>query len=847
MPELSHQEIFDNEGHINYDKVVEIIHLNLKNFLNAILEESFNLAKDDSYRSQINETNNGVCDQALDAYLERKHIVFSEFYVELESRFYTSHSVILQSQNIDQSDTNNIDTDLIELALAIDQLIELSNKRHSDLINKLTLQLEKLSFIADQVFNVSCLQPQDFYKLIQNCIAPLNISADGKILIGKLLYQNISQNLNDFYIAMHSFLLDVDINLTEDSKSNTDNQDALNTPTDGDPSNSSIMSMSTGQFYASVEQEMRKQEYKEKNEYLGEKLNTPEIIDEIAMDVYGVEKTGLDEITVSLLLQPYSQHSQSNSSPAQRRQFVRALSSVQQAEASSNAIFNANQIKAAVRRTLHEKGALDAEEIVDNEEKLIDFISNIFQVIHEDNSICNAMKSILARLKISTIKLALIDFTFFQNAKHPTRQLLNKLASIGIGSNEIDEAIFKRLSAIIRNITDSFETDVRIFELALSEIQKIDTASLKHQTTKKKPELNKHKLKSQRSAAKRVVIHTIKKLTKNKEIPNQILEFCLKCWAPHMAYVYMNYGRSAREWRKAVRSLRRTIEVSQGKHSFQEVSQYIHDPNVFFENIRVELEYLNNCNDEFEKLLDEAEVWYLIYLRKIEQEAKDLENHSSTFEPQVNEHTKEQDNVIHLFKYLSPTPDSVIDSFDSKKDKTPDQIEIIDNHEANQTHFHEEASEDIVDSLFSDSTEQPLDIEEHQEQEEIEEPEEQKDLISELDSETEFDDNDIEEEPELNVTEHLPESIAPGAWLEIYQGKDRAKRRLKFSKKIVETNYLVFSDRSGDYSFEIDLQTFLDDLSTGRSNLINESNRFDLALSSVISNIRSSQDNVDTK
>jgi len=845
MPKLNHQGIFDNEGHINYEEVVEIVHLNLKNFLNAKLEESFNLAKNDSYRAQVNETNNGACDQVLDAYLEGRHIMSSEFYVELESRFYTSHSVILQSQNIDQSDTNSMDTDLIELALAIDQLIELSNKRHSDLINKLTLQLEKLSFIARQEFNINCLQPQYFYKIILNCIASLNISADGIILISKLLYQNISPNLNDFYTAMHSFLLGVGINLAEDSKSNTDNQDAVDTPTDGGPSNSSIMSMSTGQFYASVEQEMRKQEYEEKNDYLGEKINTPEIIDEIAMDVYGIGKTGLDEITVSLLLQPYS--SQSNSSLAQRRQFVRALSNVQRVEAASNVFFNANQIKAAVRRTLHEKDALDATEIVDKEEKVIDFISNIFQVILEDDSICNAMKSILARLKISTIKLALIDITFFQNAKHPTRQLLNKLTSIGVGSNEIDEVLFKRLSAIIRNITDSFETDVHIFELALSEIQKIDNASLKHQTTKKKSKLNKHKLKSQRSAAKRVVIHTIKKLTKNKEIPNQILEFCLKCWAPHMAYVYMNYGRSAREWRKAVRALHRTIEVSQGKHSFQEVSQYIHDPNVFFENIRLELEYFNNRNDEFEKLLDEAEVWYLTYLRKIKQETKDLENHSSTFDSQVNEHTKKQDNVIHLFKYLSPTSDSVISSFDSKKDKTPDQIEKIDNHEANQTHFHEEVSEDLVDSLSSDSTEQPLDIEEHQEREEIEEPEEKKELISELDSETEFDDNDIEEEPELNVTEHLPESIVPGAWLEIYQGKDRAKRRLKFSKKIVETNYLVFSDRSGDYSFEIDLQTFLDDLSTGRSNLINESNRFDLALSSVISNIRSSQDNVDTK
>ena len=74
--------------------------------------------------------------------------------------------------------------------------------------------------------------------------------------------------------------------------------------------------------------------------------------------------------------------------------------------------------------------------------------------------------------------------------------------------------------------------------------------------------------------------------------------------------------------------------------------------------------------------------------------------------------------------------------------------------------------------------------------------------------------------------------------------KIKLKRRLKFSSADEETNVLYFSDRSGDYRFEISLEKFLDDLSTGRSNLINESNRFDLALSSVISNIRSSQDNI---
>ena len=45
----------------------------------------------------------------------------------------------------------------------------------------------------------------------------------------------------------------------------------------------------------------------------------------------------------------------------------------------------------------------------------------------------------------------------------------------------------------------------------------------------------------------------------------------------------------------------------------------------------------------------------------------------------------------------------------------------------------------------------------------------------------------------------------------------------------------------GDLVLEIDIQTFIADLNEGLTKLISESNRFDLALSSVISNIRDNQ------
>ena len=843
MSKPDSQEIYDNEGHINYDKVVEIVHINLKNFLDAILEESFALAADDKYRIQINETTRKICDQALDSFIERRHVVISEFYVELESRFYTSNSVIMRPQIIDHSTIQTVDTDLIELTLAIDNLIDRSIDRHADLINQLELQLEELFFLAHQEFNIYCLHPQDFYKLFQNCIAPLNIPVDGKILISKLLYQNISPNLNDFYTAMHQFLLDIDIQPVE----RTLNKNVVeeNSIENEEPaSNSSIMNMTTGQFFAPVEQELWGQESETQQDFVDEHINksaqvlNTKFINNTAMDVYGPGQTGLDEVTISLLLQPYSPGTQSNSSPAQRRQFVRALSRVQKAETASNAVFQANQIKKAVKRTLHEKGAFDAVEIVENEEKVIDFVSNIFQVILDDDSLCDAIKALLARLQISIIKLALIDFTFFQNSRHPARQMLNKLTSLGIRITGKEEQLFKELKLIIKNITDNFDTDVQVFDHALNEINRLD-AKLNHSADYKTIGGNKHKLQPQRSAAKRVVIHTIKKFTVNKEIPNPILGFCLKCWAPHMAYIYMNHGRSTREWRNSVRILRRIIEVSQNSHSLNEILQFIHEPNQFFEDIRKDLEHFHTQSEEFKEALEEAEVWYLTYLRKIDQEAEELthQDQAAEMKEEENDNGVQQDNVIHLFKNLSSHPEQ--------------EQEINPETETTVTNL-EESPKNEEQTAYS---EQGSNFLEAEELEELEELENSKDLgessqeevhddhsPGQFDSEMKIEDDEFEEEPELSVEEHLPESITPGVWLEIFQGEDKAKRRLKFSSANSETKQLFFIDRSGDYRFEIDLETFLDDLSTGRSSLISESNRFDLALSSVINNIRSSQD-----
>jgi len=859
MVELQAQNLFDEDGQVDHDQVVEHVNRKLKKLLHTCLQECFSIVQDTKFRQQITELSSRARDEALDAFLARQHVVTSEFYVEIESRFYTSASVIARTKTSEHTQTNTLSTDTIELALTVDNIISRSESRHTESLAELELRLQELSYLAHPDFNSHCMHPQEFYPQFQNAIAPLNISTDGKILLCKLFYQQISPKLYDFYAQLNQFLMDMKILPSANSVSHatiTESTLASEEIEHTDTLASTAVGLTTGQFFSPVDENILNQELSLGKEQFDQ--HTPQNLKEdpefSTMDVYGPGQTGLDQNTIRLLLQPYNPDTASDSLPDQRCQFVRALSTVQQVEATSDAIFQADQIKTAVRRTLHDKGALDASEIVTNEENVIDFVSNIFQLILDDETLCDAIKALFAKLQISIIKLALIDLTFFQNPKHPARCLLNKLTSIGIGVTAKEELLFNKLKSVVDLIAENFETDTHIFELALDEIQKLDIHSLEREQKQKKVKKSKAKLKAKHSAAKRFVLHTFKKHLDERELPNQMLEFCLKCWSPHMAIIFMKQGKKSKDWRTSVRTLRKVIEVSQGTHSLHEIHQYIKQPNEFFNYIHDELEYLICKNQELDEIIETAGAWYATYLRDLQQEAKEL----NALTEKNHQETEHSDNVVRLFKDLSspgessPAPNTFIQEkpdFNFEKEIKPshgsefeaalDQDEMLD--EIKFDDIYEKQTSDQSFAIEHNENEpmqanpikqdaSPIDITEKSETntEDTQSRHEEDDAIE-----------NKEHEQEIKFTlDDMPESIVPGTWLEIYQGDTKAIRRLKFSATIEATNSLLFTDRSGDYSLKIDLQTFMHDFAAGRTRVINESNRFDLALSSVISTIR---------
>ena len=81
----------------------------------------------------------------------------------------------------------------------------------------------------------------------------------------------------------------------------------------------------------------------------------------------------------------------------------------------------------------------------------------------------------------------------------------------------------------------------------------------------------------------------------------------------------------------------------------------------------------------------------------------------------------------------------------------------------------------------------------------------------------------------------LTSSTRPGVWYEIYNGEDKAVRRLKLSVILTDAAQLIFVDRKGVKVIEKDAEEFAKELEENRSRILADHSTFDHALGNVIS------------
>ncbi len=211
-----------------------------------------------------------------------------------------------------------------------------------------------------------------------------------------------------------------------------------------------------------------------------------------------------------------------------------------------------NIVTNAVQQVLAEKNPEQPQALEQTDENVINLVAMFFDQILADESLPVAIQSLICRLQIPFLKVALRDHTFFNNPEHPARQLVNTITNVGIGFDETKpierDPLYKKIVEVVLTINRQYKTDDRIFSELKSELDAfVEREAQKAKTVEQRTrqtEEGKSKIRQAKSVTQQLIYQKLKDV----ELPEFVHEFLTSHWLQVLVFCYLKHGQESHEW-----------------------------------------------------------------------------------------------------------------------------------------------------------------------------------------------------------------------------------------------------------------------------------------------------------
>ncbi len=239
--------------------------------------------------------------------------------------------------------------------------------------------------------------------------------------------------------------------------------------------------------------------------------------------------------------------------------FINALTSLQSTNYVSQPTntIDPQNIRVANQQQLQSFRQENQHQFNGTDNQTIDVVSMLFDFFFDDDALPAPIKVLIGRLQIPMLKVAIIDKDFFNQKKHPARKLLDSIsrASLGWSENPGDEqALIEKTEEIVNFLINEFDDDISVFEEAYINLEnflkKEESISVQAQQTVEQQELAREtQIEQARAAADQLIT----KLTRNRELSFEVIDFLETIWSSVLFNAYLSLGASSNHWRNLKR------------------------------------------------------------------------------------------------------------------------------------------------------------------------------------------------------------------------------------------------------------------------------------------------------
>jgi hypothetical protein len=189
----------------------------------------------------------------------------------------------------------------------------------------------------------------------------------------------------------------------------------------------------------------------------------------------------------------------------------------------------------------------------------IDIVAMLFDYIFDDRHIPASVKAVLGRLQIPTLKVALLDKSFFSSKAHPARRLLDRLSEAAFGVDEAypqGGATLALVEKVVARVLEEFDSDMALFEELVGQVELfIDERSraesqLVERTVRLIQDREREEV-AQAAAEETVGRH----LQARPWVPRVLRDMLEDVWVRAMAKAHLSEGERSPRWQSLVATM----------------------------------------------------------------------------------------------------------------------------------------------------------------------------------------------------------------------------------------------------------------------------------------------------
>ncbi len=183
----------------------------------------------------------------------------------------------------------------------------------------------------------------------------------------------------------------------------------------------------------------------------------------------------------------------------------------------------------------------------------LDIVTLLFDYILDDPAIPDAIKTLIGRLQIPLLKVALLDKDLFSRRTHPARRLLDALAEAALGwsaSNRQHDALLEKIQYIVFRVIEEFDRDLGLFTALLEEFNAF-LADEQH-AADRRAELSTRSLQTREKIvlAKMAVDEAVKSRLEASDTREFVAQFVRDYWRQLLIVTHVEQGTHSAQWRE---------------------------------------------------------------------------------------------------------------------------------------------------------------------------------------------------------------------------------------------------------------------------------------------------------